>query len=373
MTSFLNDRLAAIRAPFEAFGGVWTEAALLQPLGLILDLAGEAVRSRLLVVSGAGEETALRPDFTIPITRAHIASGAAEGRYLYEGRVFRAASPDDSEGAETLQIGAEAFGVHEDPALEDAAVAALAWAAARAGGRKDLRLVLGDVGLFGAFLSAIGVPEGLRSRLLAVFANPPLLAAEVARAELRTSGDAADGRLYGLLADLSEGEAAKVLEELWALAGIQPVGGRSAAEIAHRIALKAGLRSEGPLGSREAGLIRRYLEIADVPRPALRRAEALAAEAGGDLSAPVAAWSRRLTALAKAGAPETALVFAAAFARPFSYYDGFVFEVRSTALGPEAPIATGGRYDALPGRLGGRPGAVGCMVRPARAVLEAAS
>jgi ATP phosphoribosyltransferase regulatory subunit len=61
---------------------------------------------------------------------------------------------------------------------------------------------------------------------------------------------------------------------------------------------------------------------------------------------------------------------AAGFIRAFGYYDGFLFEIRSTALGEESPIAGGGRYDSLPTRLGGAApsaGAVGCMVRPARA------
>jgi len=51
------------------------------------------------------------------------------------------------------------------------------------------------------------------------------------------------------------------------------------------------------------------------------------------------------------------------------YYDGVLFEVRSAALGPDQPVAAGGRYDALPQRLGARvkTGAVGCMVRPGRA------
>ena len=71
--------LGAIRAPFAAFGGDWTQAPVLQPLTALLDLAGEAMRARLLVVAGdGGEELALRPDFTIALARAHIASGAAE-------------------------------------------------------------------------------------------------------------------------------------------------------------------------------------------------------------------------------------------------------------------------------------------------------
>ena len=63
------------------------------------------------------------------------------------------------------------------------------------------------------------------------------------------------------------------------------------------------------------------------------------------------------------------LTLAAAFGRAFGYYDGALFEVRSAALGDERPVAAGGRYDGLPARLGAatKLGAVGCMVRPARA------
>ena len=59
----------------------------------------------------------------------------------------------------------------------------------------------------------------------------------------------------------------------------------------------------------------------------------------------------------------------AAFGRAFGYYDGYLFEVRSAVLGDERPVAAGGRYDGLPARLGAerKTGAVGCMVRPARA------
>jgi len=44
-------------------------------------------------------------------------------------------------------------------------------------------------------------------------------------------------------------------------------------------------------------------------------------------------------------------------------------EVRSAALGPDRPVASGGRYDGLLARLGGATDAraVGCVVRPWRA------
>jgi ATP phosphoribosyltransferase regulatory subunit len=362
-----SDAAAAVRAEFEAFGGVWTDAPTLQPLGLLLDLAGEAVRSRLYVVSGGPEELALRPDFTIGVTRAHIASGAAAGRYLYEGMAFRAPLAGEEEDSEFLQIGAEVFGTLEDPALEDARVIALAAAAAAAGGRGDLRLKLGDVGLFRAFLAAIGVSEGARARLLDVVANPAALRAELRKAHAGERS-APEGGLAGLLADLPEAEGAKVLEELWAVAGIRPVGGRSASEIVHRLALRASsLRSSG-LTPSEAALVEDFLGVEGPPAVALKAVERIAAAAGGDLSEAAAAWARRLTALSQTAAPALEPRFATAFARPFSYYDGILFEIYAEDLGEERPLAAGGRYDALPERLGGRRGAVGCMVRPGRAL-----
>ncbi|WP_175582097.1 ATP phosphoribosyltransferase regulatory subunit, partial [Caulobacter sp. SSI4214] len=85
--------LDAIRAPLLAAGATPVDAPVLQPLGLLLDLAGEAMRSRLFVVSGdGGEEACLRPDFTVAVAREHFADGAGEpGRCFYEGKAFRVA------------------------------------------------------------------------------------------------------------------------------------------------------------------------------------------------------------------------------------------------------------------------------------------
>ena len=369
--------LAAVRAPFEAFGGAWVQAPVLQPLGGLLDLAGEAMRSRLLVVQTEGaEDAALRPDFTIPVVQAHMASGRPQGRYLYEGHAFTA--PQEPGGlAEFLQIGAEVFGPAEDAAAEDAAVAALAWSASLAGGRGDLSLMLGDVGLFAGFVRALGSPEAITLRLVRAFADGRGLQAELARAQGQSgAGSAGSSRLAGLLSGLPEAEAAAVLEELWRLAGIQPVGGRSPAEIVHRLSERSeGARSPG-IGAAEAQLIGRYLAISDTPHAALKQVEELAYEAKVEIDTQLQPWIRRLKALVAAGIPEQALTLATGFARPFGYYDGLLFEVRSAALGPDRPVAAGGRYDSLPARLGrgsGHAGAVGCMVRPARAWAGAAA
>ena len=361
--------LAEIRAPFLATGAQVADAPVIQPLGLLLDLAGEAMRARLFVVQGqGGEEACLRPDFTLPLARLHLASGEGDGRYIYEGKAFRAAPRGSGRAEEFLQIGLEAYGAGDAP-LIDAEIASLAWKAAAAGGRGDLTLMMGDVALFSAFVDALGLPPGLGLRLKRAFSRPGALQAELERAKAGAPPSRQGERLAALLGGLPEAEASAVLEDLWALAGIQPVGGRGAAEIAHRLTERAHAAREPGLSAAQADLVTRFLAVSDRPRAALAKAAKIAREAGADIDAALDAWSRRLAALISQGAPESRLTLAAAFGRAFGYYDGFLFEVRSAALGEDRPVAGGGRYDSLPGRMGGDDfgGAVGCMVRPARA------
>ena len=362
--------LAAMRAPFLEQGATPIETPVLQPLALLLDLAGEAMRPRLFVVQADGiDEACLRPDFTIPVARAHIESGAKSGRYLYEGKAFRVAPAGSGRAEEFLQIGVESFG-QGDPAAADAAMAGVAWRAGAAGGRSDLTLEMGDTDLFPLFLEALGLSKPLVIRLGRAFRRPRSLAAELERAQAAAPAPAQSSRLAGLLAGLPEAEAAQALEELWALAGVQPVGGRAPSEIVHRLAEQAEAARAPALGGADAGKIRDFLAISDRPAAALAAIARLAK--GPGLEKALDAWSGRLAAMIQAGAPEDRMRLSPAFGRAFGYYDGFLFEVRSAALDAERPVAAGGRYDGLMTRLGARArtGAVGCMVRPWRAWSE---
>jgi len=366
------EALDAIRAPFLLANARPTDAPVLQPLGLLLDLAGEAMRSRLFVVSGdAGEEACLRPDFTVAVARQHLAADSSSkngggGRYFYEGKAFRVAPRGSDRAEEFLQIGIEAFEAG-DPVAADAEIAALAWASSVAGGRSDLILLLGDVSLFGAFVDSLGLTPPLGARLKRAFAKPRQL-----KIELEGGVDAPSeekSRIAALLAGLPEAEASAVLQELWSLAGIEPVGGRRPAEIAHRLVERAQAAKAGSLSAGEADAVRAFLAVGDRPGAALDAISALGGRERGALDAALDGWRKRLAGLVARGVPEDRMTLAAAFGRAFGYYDGFLFEVRSDALDEERPVAAGGRYDGLPQRLGAetKTGAVGCMVRPARA------
>lgn len=360
------EALAAIRAPLEASGAAQADAPLLQPLNLLLDLAGEAMRARLFVVQAeGGTESCLRPDFTVAIARQHIESGRAAGLYWYQGAAFRASSGSDRP-EEFVQLGLEMFSPGGG-AVEaaDAEIAGLAWRAAAAGGREDLSLWLGDVALFGAFVESLDLPETLAARLRRVAGRPRLLWAELSRTEQATSDG---GTLAGLLAGLSESQAAALLEEVWALAGVEPVGGRGPAEIAARLVRKAEAASAPALTEAQSDAIRAFMAIDDAPAYAFARMRELAGANDATLKAALVGWDARLLELTRV-APADRLRFAPALGHAFDYYDGITFEVRSEALGAERPVAVGGRYDSLLTRLGGAGDAraVGCMVRPWRA------
>lgn len=360
------DALAAIRDALSAAGATRVDAPILQPLNLLLDLAGEAMRARLFVVQAeGGEEACLRPDFTVAVARQHIEGAAVAGRYIYEGPAFRS-QPEGDRPEEFVQLGVELFAPRGGSSVEpDAEIASLAWRAALAGGRQDLTLWLGDVGLFAAFIAALGLPEALAARLQRVAGRPRLLNAELARVGEPATA-ASGGQLAALLSGLSQAQAAVMLEEVWALAGVEPVGGRGPGEIAARLVRRAEAAAAPALTEAQAAAIRAFMAISDTPAAGLRAVRALSGKAPA-IDAALAAWDRRLSLLAEI--PADRMRFAPALGHAFDYYDGLTFEVRSTALGDDRPVSSGGRYDGLLARLGGAVDAraVGCVVRPWRA------
>jgi ATP phosphoribosyltransferase regulatory subunit len=360
------EALAAIRGALAAAGAKAVDAPILQPLNLLLDLAGEAMRARLFVVQAeGGAEACLRPDFTVAVARQHIESGAVAGRYAYEGPAFRSA-PEGDQPEEFVQLGVELFAPAGGSTVEaDAEVTGFAWLAALAGGRDDLTLWLGDVGLFSALIDSLSLPEILAARLKRVAGRPRLLNAELWRAE-EAAEPAAQGQLAAMLSGLSKAQAAAMLEEVWALAGVEPVGGRGPGEIAARLVRRAEAAAAPSLTKAQATAIHAFMAISETPEEGLRQVRALAGSSV-DLDAALDDWRQRLVRLADV--PAGRMRFSPALGHAFDYYDGITFEVRSEALGADRPVASGGRYDGLLARLGEATAAraVGCVVRPWRA------
>ncbi len=334
---------------FLGAGFVRIEPPILHPAAVFLDMSGEEIRGRLFLTNDAsGEELCLRPEFTIPVCRAYLASADA-GRvkeYSYLGPVFRASAGQVGERAQT---GLESFG-RKDAEAADAEIFALAMEAASAAGG-PLVARLGDVRLFETALASLGLPEVWRRRLKRGVAHGRSLSAILDGPGMSALAQP------GVLAAMESADhagAKALVEDLLAIAGIDAVGGRTAGEIADRFLEQAALRSGEPIEADKRRALEAFLDISGDPDEAAAKLRALADDAKLDLDRALDAFELRNGFIAARGVAIDKTRFNAAFVRDFDYYTGFVFEARDPAQPEARPALGGGRYDGLARRLGSR-------------------
>ncbi len=344
-----RDHAHALQALFIEAGYVGCEPPMLQPADVFLDNAGEDLRGRLLLSADAsGKELCLRPELTIPACRAWLQQGGTEpGRISCAGPVFRQRQPGPTE---FYQAGLENFG-RTDLEAADAEVLALVLSAASKIGKRSFHVTFGDAVLFQRFVEGMGLPLAWRRRILR---------GHRAGKALRdiTGATAAPGTVdhSGLLAALDGADRAgarALVEDLLAIAGIAPVGGRSASEIADRFLEQAALRASGPFPTEKQGWLEDFLQISGDPDKALRAMRRLAATAKIDLQEEFQRFETRLGFFTAHGLDVASLNFSAAFTRPLDYYTGFMFEAHEKQAEPGKPVLGGGRYDHLMARLSG--------------------
>lgn len=324
------------------------EPDILQPAGVFLDLAGEDIRSRLFVTSdGSGAELCLRPEYTIPVCLAYLAS-AGVGRpasFSYLGKVFRIRLQGPGEFD---QAGLESFG-RIDRAAADAEILALALEAAALGGAGSLQVRFGDAGLFSRLLEALDLPPVWLRRVRRAHARGATLADVFA---VEPAGVGEHAGVLAALEGVDRAGARALVGDLLSIAGISSVGGRSAAEIAERFLEQAALHGGGGFPDEKRRILEAWLAVAGDPDDASRRMRALAAEARLDLSAGLDAFDERLGFIAARGLDVACLTFSAGFARNLDYYTGFVFEAHDPRRTDGRPVVGGGRYDGLLRTLG---------------------
>jgi len=346
---------ARLRSAFTKRSYVPFDAPMLLPADVVLDRLGEDIRRRLLLVTAPdGRKMCLRPDFTIPVARSHIDAGTGlAGRYAYAGLAFRfpASGEQTRSSAEFYQAeaGVENFG-DPDAAAADTEVLSATIAALGATGLGELQLTLGDVGLFSAFVEAQALGPGWKKRLIGDFRR-----CETTK-EILTSHEGSNtatpqSALAQALAGMEESAARAMVEEVMAIAGTAPVGGRTTAEIAARFVAQAQFSRDRPLSAEITARLNRLLGLNAAPRQVVADLEELARETPG-LGPAVGALERRFDLLEAAGVDLGGATFSAGFAGRIEYYTGMVFEIRAAASPQIGPIASGGRYDGFLTEMG---------------------
>jgi len=351
----LEDEVGRLLAILSSTGGLRVDAAALQPADVLLDLYGEDIRARAFVATDEGAEMMLRPDFTVPIARLHMAGGAPPARYVYCGPVWRRQEAGSSQPREYLQAGVEVFD-GEDTAARDAEVLALI---VEALGAAPVEIVTGDIGLVLAAIDALGTAPVRRAALRRHVWRPARFHALLERYGARHAA------LAERRADLLAAEAGGRVAGLIAAAG-PLVGLRSVEEVAARVARLAAEAAAPPLDARAVAGLEAVLALSGSSVAVLAELRAIAR--GMPALGPAAdRLAARLDAFAARGLDPAALAFEASFGRTsLEYYDGFVFGAFAPGRPDLPPVASGGRYDALTQVLGQgrRVPAVGGIVHP---------
>jgi ATP phosphoribosyltransferase regulatory subunit len=352
----LDRQNAAIMAVFERAGFEHIAPDILQPADVFLESSGEDIRARTYVFTDpSGAEMCLRPDLTVPACRYYLSHAApgSEARYCYCGPAFRYGEAS----AEFIQAGLEWYG-DRDAIAAEARILKLAISALEAAGLGNLKVTLGDLGLFSALLADMDMPERWRRRLSRQFWRPQAfrdLLDSCAQPSLKQRTSASP-----LVDELATAEPLAVVRAH--LASIPLQGGRSEEEIAERLAEKFADRSTAPITGEMHAAITGYLAI-----------EGAATEIGKHLNAighspeydGACDWyEKRLAALEDQGLNPRRFHFQATFGRELEYYTGLVFQIEAHGTA----VAGGGRYDNLLSDIGAgqRVPAVGCAIHTER-------
>ncbi|PYE90399.1 ATP phosphoribosyltransferase regulatory subunit [Phyllobacterium leguminum] len=337
-----------LSACLTARGAERVDIPVIQPADPFLDMAGEDLRRRIFLTENEnGDSLCLRPEFTIPVCRNHIALNAATPkRYAYLGEVFRQRREG---GTEFYQAGIEDLG-DADEARADARSLADALACVRvAAPDAALEIVLGDQAMFEAVLAALGLPRGWQKKLARAFGNPQALKSLLAGLSSPRENGTLLEPLAGLVAAGDEAALAAFLEDDMREAGISPGAGRAPVEIARRLIEKESLASVR-LSKKASAALEAFLAIREPLDRATQRLGDFAAKNKLDLGSALQAFTARAEAIEAAGIDLGEVHYDAAFGRPLDYYTGLVYEIRS-ALGGGAVVG-GGRFDRLLTLLG---------------------
>ncbi|MBO1041721.1 ATP phosphoribosyltransferase regulatory subunit [Brucella pituitosa] len=341
---------ATLRGQLDASEAELVDIPLIQPADPFLDMAGEDLRRRIFLTENEnGDSLCLRPEFTIPVCRNHIALNAATPkRYAYLGEVFRQRRDG---AAEFLQAGIEDLGAADEAASDARSIGDALVCVKSAVADVQLEIVLGDQAVFAGMLKALGLPQGWRKKLLRAFGDEHTMEAAFAELTGEQRNDPLPEQLAGLVAEGDEAGLARMLEAEMLEAGISPGAGRTPAEIARRLIEKEDLAATR-FPSSALEVLKRFLATRVSLEAASITLRAFAADNALDLSAVLQKFEARTDAIIAAGISVEDIVYDASFGRPLDYYTGLVYEIRQAGSDKDMVLAGGGRYDRLLTMLG---------------------
>ena len=345
------DIAADLASYFATTSSEAVDIPILQPADPFLDMAGEDLRSRIFLTENEnGDSLCLRPEFTIPVCRNHIALNAATPkRYSYIGEVFR----QRREGGTSFhQAGIEDLGGDNEPASDARSLSDALNAVHQAAPNASLQVLLGDQSVFEAVLASLGLPRGWQKKLARAFGSAELLEQALQDLASPRLGNVIPERLRQIVDEQGEDALVTALAQEMQVAGISPAAGRSPSEIARRLMEKQQLAAV-QLADRVLTALKTFLSIRVPLEQATVQLTEFAEQNGLDLGAALQSFGKRVEEMRKAGIDLRIITYDAGFGRPLDYYTGLVYEITSRDADCGV-IVGGGRYDRLLTMLGAK-------------------
>jgi histidyl-tRNA synthetase len=349
---------ATLRDVFGLRGYERAETPILEQTELYIRKSGGGLSSRLYGFSEPGGfDVSLRPEFTSAILRHAADNGSTTQsvRLMYDGPVFRYASPEDEDGDKTrqfTQLGAELIGPPAPSA--DGEIIAMALEGLEALGVGGARVVVGHVGVVMAALTEFNLSE--RAKLFLINSVSELKNGQI---DSVTEKASALGFISDVVVDNAQAAAereriAATIERVMAEGiGVQlgkNTGARSPEDIVARLARKLSQADSPDDFKRAMAMLTELSRVSGPVDEAIDDSGDVLTVAG--LSPDLISDLTGVLASAEVeGVRSDQMSVDFGLARGIAYYTGMLFDIYAGDAREET-LGGGGRYDGLTRALG---------------------
>ena len=352
----LNRAYTVLSDIFSSYGYDAIDTPFLEPTEMFLRKGGGEMASQIYsFVDPGGNPVSLRPEFTSSILRWCLEEARLDRlplRVQYGGPVFRYRRQGD-EYRQFHQAGVELIG-SADPRA-DAEALMLACQGLSALGVEDLKLVLGDLGVYNRIALQMSLSERARvflldnvSRLRDGADGLQAVSDRAAKFRLMSDGNSSNG-IMAQLVGLKEAEARSLIAGMIEREDPTVLGQRTAEEVAERLLRKARGAGEQSKMHFALSVASRLAAIQGPAGPALASAEDLLRSEAVDVQA-LDPLTRVVTLLENTDLGGAEITVDLGMARGIAYYTGIVFELLDGNSG--LSLGGGGRYDGLARNMG---------------------
>jgi len=368
---YAGDDAVALQAARDSIGATLRRYAyaainppILESALPFLNRSGEDIRRQMYIFADpAGQELCLRPELTIPVCRAYLRQlqgketarnvSSGEARLSYYGPAFTYESAGEGHSRQFYQAGAEYIGA---PAREaaDAEIFAAALDSLQAAGLAQTAIDIGDVDIRNAFIDQLPITDKSKTRVRRIALRNPNAAALAATAGTAAASEETNqfSELASLLAAAEPGKAELLIREIFALADVRHVGGRTPEEIVERLTSRTAQPAE-PISAELIQGVVALLNIRAAPEAAFKAIrEHFRKFRIGAIDAVLERCEQRLRYVEAYRGGPVAVQLNVGLRRGLEYYTGFMFEIYAKHMRQIGHVCGGGRYDNLLEGLG---------------------